>query len=80
MGTITKAFKSGNSVAVRLPKEFGIVEGTELVIDQNGNSVTIRPKPKGTMADLVASLREIGPPSDGVQKRQRIIFPERTGL
>ena len=80
MGTLTKAFKSGNSVAVRLPKELGIVEGTELVIDQNGSTVTIRPKPKGTMADLVAKLREIGPPSGGVQKRQKIIFPQRPGL
>ncbi|HEX8402843.1 MAG TPA: AbrB/MazE/SpoVT family DNA-binding domain-containing protein [Allosphingosinicella sp.] len=28
----TKTFKSGNSVAVRLPKSLGIVEGEELVI------------------------------------------------
>ena len=54
MGTITKAFKSGNSVAVRLPKELGIVEGMELVVGRNGTTVTIRPKRKGTMADLVA--------------------------
>lgn len=80
MGTITKAFKSGNSVAVRLPKELGIVEGMELVVDRNGTTVTIRPKRKGTMADLVAELRAIGPPSDGVQKRQKILFPKRTGL
>ena len=28
----TKCFKSGNSVAVRLPKGLGVVEGDELVI------------------------------------------------
>ena len=80
MSIVTKAFKSGNSVAVRLPKELGILEGTELEIDRAGETVTIRAKHKRTMAELVARLREIGPPADGVQKRQKIIFPKRPGL
>ncbi len=30
-----KAFKSGNSVALRLPKALGIAEGTELIVRQH---------------------------------------------
>jgi hypothetical protein len=33
-----------------------------------------------TPAELVRRLREIGPPPDGVQKREKIIFPKRRGL
>jgi len=80
MGAVTKAFKSGNSVAVRFPKEFGISEGMELEIDQQGEVITVKRTPRRTMAELVARLREIGPPADGVQKRQKIIFPKRPGI
>ena len=79
MGATTKTFKSGNSVAVRLPKELGIREGVEVEIDRSGRSVTITPK-RNTMAELVRRLREIGPPADGVQKREKITFPKRRGL
>lgn len=80
MGAITKAFKSGNSVAVRLPKELGITEGMELEVEREGEKVTITPKPKKSMSGLVARLRQIGAPADGVQKREKIIFPKRPGL
>jgi antitoxin VapB len=80
MGIITKTFKSGNSVAVRLPKELGIVEGTELEIERTGDTVTIRPKHKKTMGDLVEALRKIGPPPGPKLKRQKIVFPQRRGL
>lgn len=33
----TKAFKSGNSVALRLPKSLGLVEGDEIVICPHAN-------------------------------------------
>lgn len=80
MGVVTKAFKSGNSVAVRLPKELGIVEGTEIEIERSGEIFTMKTKPKKTMAELVARLREIGPPPGPRVGRQKIIFPKRPGL
>ncbi|HEU4959949.1 MAG TPA: AbrB/MazE/SpoVT family DNA-binding domain-containing protein [Sphingomonas sp.] len=84
MGIIqTKAFKSGNSVAVRLPKEFGIEAGTSLMIEANGKGVTIQPvvdpdEEKRKLSALVAALRELGPIE--VQRREPIEFPDRPGL
>jgi antitoxin VapB len=37
----TKAFRSGNSIAVRLPKEVAFEDGTELVVERSGDIVTI---------------------------------------
>ena len=77
----SKTFKSGNSEAVRLPKEVAFGPGVEVHIRKIGDTLTISPKKrKKTMAELVQRLREIGPPADGVQKRQKIIFPKRPGL
>jgi antitoxin VapB len=40
MNKITRTFKSGNSVAVRLPKSLGIEAGTEMrVREEQGNYV-----------------------------------------
>jgi antitoxin VapB len=41
-----RLFKSGNSQAVRLPKEFRF-EGEEVEIVRRGNDVILRPKPSG---------------------------------
>ena len=38
-----KVFKQGNSQAVRLPKEFRVVE-TELLIKKSGDSIVLTPK------------------------------------
>lgn len=81
MGVIeTKAFKSGNSVAVRLPKEFGIREGDELLLGRTATGATISVKPRKSMAELARRLREIGTPPGGKQEREPIEFPERPGL
>ena len=76
MGAITKTFKSGNSVAVRLPKELGIAEGTELEIQETGSGWLLRRKPKYTGRDLVEALDKL-PKAGKPWKRERIIFPER---
>ncbi len=76
MGAITKAFKSGNSVAVRLPKEVGITEGMELEIYNRPDGVLIRRKPKYTGADLVEALAKLPKPAKPM-KLERIIFPKR---
>jgi antitoxin VapB len=76
----SKTFKSGNSVAVRLPRELAVESETEVTIRKVGDTLTIVPKPKRTMAQLVARLREIGPPPGPKLKRERAIFPKRPGL
>lgn len=49
----TKAFKSGNSVAVRLPKALGVEAGTELVVrDEDGRLVIERAEPPRKLIDL----------------------------
>ena len=57
--TTTRVFKSGNSQAVRLPKEFSI-RGKELEIFRRGDEIVLREPAKGlTRAfELLTSLPE----------------------
>ena len=54
----TNAFKSGNSVAVRLPKALGIKEGDVLLIKRTGSWIEIRHEfdPEEQRARLAALL------------------------
>jgi antitoxin VapB len=80
----TSAFKSGNSVAVRLPKGFGVKPGDEFELVQHGRKLELRPvidedHERTELAELARELRAIRPingdPDDG-----RIEFPDRPGL
>jgi antitoxin VapB len=51
-----KVFKSGNSQAVRIPKEFHL-EGEEVEIRRRGDSLVLRPK-KQSWAALIESLKK----------------------
>jgi antitoxin VapB len=71
-----KVFRSGNSQAVRIPKDFQL-EGDEVEILKKGHSLVLRPKRK-SWAALVASLRKFtddfmdkGRQQPPVQKRKR---------
>jgi len=77
-----KTFKSGNSVALRLPKELGIAEGVEVTLRKVGDTLEITPKAKRriTPAELVAELRKIGTPPGPPVGRLKPIFPKRRGL
>ena len=80
----TKTFKSGNSVAVRLPKGFAIDAGVEIELDKNGDVVTIRlvrdvAKEKARLQKLLDDLAAIGPVGE-IEKREPIEFPDRPGL
>jgi antitoxin VapB len=80
----TKTFKSGNSVAVRLPKGFAIPEGTEVELDKSGDVVTIRltrdrAQEKARMLKWLAELKAMPKPAE-IEKRERIVFPKRRGL
>ena len=51
-----KVFKSGNSQAVRIPKEFHL-EGQEVEIRRQGRSLILRPRKK-SWAALIESLKK----------------------
>ena len=80
----TSAFKTGNSVAVRLPKAFGIRPGEELQLVQNGPIISIQrvvdpAYEKAQVKELVRRLRELGP-VENPEPREPIEFPDRPGL
>jgi antitoxin VapB len=80
----TSAFKSGNSVAVRLPKGFGIKPGDELELVQNSlyiriNRVVDPEFERAQVKELVRILNELGPVKNP-EPREPIEFPDRPGL
>ena len=83
----TRTFKSGNSEALRLPKELAYGIGTELTLERSGEVLTIRPKTKAPHSptwrqDLRAMLDalEALPKPSSIQKRAKIEQPYRKGL
>ena len=50
---LTRVFKSGNSLAVRIPKELGFVDAAQDVeIERVGNTLVVRPVEQRTLADI----------------------------
>ncbi|TXT41163.1 MAG: SpoVT/AbrB domain-containing protein [Comamonadaceae bacterium] len=50
---LTRVFKSGNSLAVRIPKELGFVDAAqELEVERVGNTLVLRPVVQETLADI----------------------------
>lgn len=78
----SKTFKSGNSEALRLPKEVAFGPDTEVRIRKIGDTLEITPraKCKKSMAELARRLLELGPPPGPRVGREKIIFPKRRGL
>lgn len=80
----SKTFKSGNSVAVRLPKTFAIPAGAEVEISRSGNRVTMKltSDPDEAKRQWQAALDELRalPKPPSIQKRERFEFPDRPGL
>ena len=81
----TKTFMSGNSVAVRLPRDLGFAADQRVTIERNGDEVTIRPvdgreEAKRRLKALCDDLRAMGPMPGGVQERDPFEFPDRPGL
>ncbi len=74
----SKAFKAGNSVAVRLPKAFGIAEGTALQLEQTPRGILVREKVDAAEVKRkwLALLDEMDamPKPDYIEKREPIIF------
>jgi antitoxin VapB len=73
---LTKAFKSGNSQAVRIPAEIAYADlGQDLQITRMGDVITIFPA-RGSLAQGVAELRALPRPPEA-ERREPIDLPER---
>ncbi len=77
----TRTFRSGNSQAVRLPKEIAYEDGVELEIVRTGDVVTMYPKRerKRTITEFLQALAALPKPSS-VEIRDLEDLPERPGL
>ncbi len=79
MTTVTsKTFRSGNSQAVRLPREIAYDDGVELTITRSGDVLTIQPK-RPSIAEMLAKLDAL-PKPPSIEERDPDIFPDRPGL
>ena len=80
----SKAFRSGNSIAVRLPRAFGIKDGMELQIEQRGRDLVVSPvaeadEDRARLVAFIARLRAI--PAPGIlEERDDTLLPEPPGL
>lgn len=73
---ITRAFKSGNSQAVRIPAELAYADpGQDLRISRVGDVITIFPE-RGSLKEAVAILRRLPKPPE-VERREPIDPPDR---
>ena len=60
---LTRMFKSGNSLAVRIPKELAFLgSADEVEIERVGNTLVLRPVERETLADVPAILASFSPP------------------
>lgn len=79
MPTVTsRTFRSGNSDAVRLPREVTFGPGVEVTIVRSGDVLTMYPK-RPPMAELIERLNALPGPAS-VQERDIVEPPERPGL
>ena len=75
---LTRAFKSGNSQAVRIPVELAYEDvNVELSISRHGDTIVIEPA-RPSLSDMVAALRAMPAPSE-VEVREPIELPDREG-
>jgi antitoxin VapB len=80
----TKTFKSGNSVAVRLPKGFAIPVNVEVELEKSGDTVTIRTlrdpvAAKRALLDMLEELKMLPKPPT-IQNRDPFEFSDRPEL
>lgn len=76
--TTSRTFKSGNSEAVRLPRDMAFGPGVELTLVRSGDVLTIYPT-RMSVADMVVALNALPRPG-GIEVRDEDLFPERPGL
>lgn len=74
----TRTFRSGNSEALRLPREVAYGEDVELVIARSGDVITIYPE-RLTVPAMIDRLRSL-PAPPGIERRDVEELPDRPGL
>ena len=58
----TKAFKSGNSLAVRIPKDLAIFEPSQdVLIERKGDTLVLRAVERKSLADVMDIFAQFGP-------------------
>jgi antitoxin VapB len=58
----TKAFKSGNSLAVRIPKDLAIFEPSQdVIIERKGDTLVLRAAERKSLADVMDIFAQFGP-------------------
>jgi antitoxin VapB len=79
MPTVTsRIFRSGNSEAVRLPKDVAFGEEIDVTIVRSGDVLTIYPTRMSIKA-MIAKLESLPTPGE-IEVRDPDIFPDRDGL
>ena len=75
---LTRTFRSGNSEALRLPRDVAYGEDVELVIVRSGDVMTIYPAATSIPA-MIKRLRALPAPPT-IERRDDEELPERKGL
>ncbi len=74
----TRTFRSGNSEALRLPRDVAFGEGVELEIVRSGDVMTIYPV-RASIGEMIDRLNSLPvPPS--IESRDEEELPERPNL
>lgn len=76
--TNTRTFRSGNSEAVRLPRDVAFGRDVELTVVRSGDVLTIYPA-RPPVARLIQDLAALPRPA-GIEVRDTEDLPERPGL
>lgn len=76
--TESRTFRSGNSEAVRLPKDVAFGRDVELTIIRSGDVLTMFPK-QPPISALIRRLAELPCPGE-IETRDEEDLPERPGL
>jgi antitoxin VapB len=72
-----RIFKSGNSVALRLPKALGLKEGTEVIVREERGEFTFKPAEEAPrfidltgIAGSIPDFRPFGPEEREIEERE----------
>ena len=74
----SRTFRSGNSEAVRLPRDMAFGENVEVIIVRSGDVLTIYRAP-ATVREMAERLRAL-PAVPEIERRDVDELPERAGL
>lgn len=74
----TRTFRSGNSEAVRLPKDVAFGEDIELIVVRSGDVITMYPA-VSSIPEMIAQLHRLPVPAS-VEQRDVDPLPDRDGI